>query len=98
MKKRFYKIALLASVLSMAMSVNVFAQNDNNVWIDEKDIECGDKEWKIKVESDGKSTDGLLVLTYNTSLLSVEETDVLMSDEVDMYSVNQKQIFHLKVY
>ena len=97
MKKRIMRAVVLAGVLAMTMPFTVFAQNANNVWINETDIEYGEGEWKVEIKSDGKTTDGLLVLTYDEEVLSVEETDVFLADDVEMYSVNAERPGLLKI-
>lgn len=97
MKRRKYIALVMAGMLALAVPSTGYADENYNVWIEEADVEYNEAEWKVKVMTDGKSSDGLLEISYNTSLLSVEEEDVHLSENVDMSSVNITEAGKLKI-
>lgn len=88
MKKRKYMTALMAGMLALSFPITGTAKEDYNVWLDKTDLKSVNNELNIEVKTDGKSTDGLLVITYDSVVLQVEEADVVWADSVERYSVN----------
>ena len=97
MKSKKYVAAITAGLLALAMPVTGTAKDNYNVWIDEAELKSNAQEINVEIKTDGKSTDGLLVINYDASVLQVEEEDIIWSDDVEMYSANIIQEGTLKM-
>ena len=82
------KVARLLTVLLLGISVSVpvHAQTDFDVWCDttvgtENDVSAS-------IETNGKATDGLITISYDSAVVACTEADVQIAESVDMYSVN----------
>lgn len=95
MKRRKYMAVVMAGLFALAMPITGYAEEKSNVWIEEAESEG--QVLSVDVKTDGKTTDGLLVISYDTAVLQVEEEDVVWADEVEMYSVNITEDGTLKV-
>lgn len=97
MRRKNYMAVVMAGLLSLAMPITGVAKEDYNVWISETDLESEGTDLNVEIKTDGKSTDGLLVLSYDASMLYVDEADVVWVDDVEMYSVNVVEEGTLKI-
>ncbi|MFQ9510681.1 MAG: hypothetical protein ACLRZ7_07195 [Lachnospiraceae bacterium] len=86
MRKLF--LPVLTMLLCLMLTMNVFAKTSNDVWMETELINNNGTELVVSVESNGKTTDGLLTITYNPEVLTCTEEDVQFSSSVDMHSVN----------
>lgn len=77
---------LTALLLGTLVSIPVYADTDADVWC-ETNAGQGD-DLSVSVETNGKTTDGVVIIGYDSSVVSCTEADVKISDSVDMYSVN----------
>lgn len=50
-----------------------------------------DATYTVSVMTNGKATNGITEITYNADALVCDETDVVISAEVDLYSVNVEE-------
>lgn len=77
---------LTTLLLSVMFTMNVFAAENPDVYYY---VEQGtDSEYTVIVASTGKVTDGLVEISYDAEALTISEEDVIISENVDMYSVN----------
>ena len=97
MKVKAYIAMILMGTLTLLMSLNGYAQENLNIWAVAEEVEQEADEITLEIKTDGRSTDGLLVVTYDASALNVEETDVVWADEVAMSSVNAEEAGTLKM-
>lgn len=97
MRRKNCMAVVMAALLSFAMPITGVAKEDYNVWISETDLESEGTDLNVEIKTDGKSTDGLLVLSYDASMLYVDEADVVWADDVEMYSVNVVEEGTLKI-
>ncbi len=82
-------IALLTLALAISTSgVNVWAQESKSLWIDTYTTKVNNNKMSVKVESNGEISDGLIVLEFDTKVLSISDKDVTLNNEVALYSVN----------
>lgn len=86
MRKLF--LPVLTMLLCLMLTMNVFAKTSNDVWMQTELINNNGTELVVSVESNGKTTDGLLTITYNPEVLTCTEDDVQFASSVDMHSVN----------
>ena len=86
MKKLIAMTVIALAVTST--SVNVAAEESKAVWIDAGEVTLDQNTLEVTVQSDGEVTDGVLALKYDTNVLSIEESDVKLDDQVAMYAVN----------
>lgn len=79
---------LLTALLMVTTAVSAFAETESkDIWID-ADVAVSAGQVTVSVETNGKATDGLLTVTYNSKSLSCKEEDVTFASGVDMFSVN----------
>lgn len=83
----------LAAMMTIALAaatagMNVSAAEAMSVWIDANKAVLQDNTLKVSVQSNGEVTDGLIEITYDSDVLSIEEADVVLDEQVAMYSVN----------
>lgn len=80
-------VTMLTTVLlGTCISTTVLAGTNPNVW-SETTVES-DSTLSTTIKTDGTVTDGVLEITFDDSVLSCDKEDVLVSNSVDMYSVN----------
>lgn len=84
MKK--YAAVLAAVLLSLVFTTT--AADSLDIWIDSKENTVSGSELMVPVLTNGSATDGLITLTYDPAILSLEEADVIQGNSVEMYSVN----------
>lgn len=84
-------------VLALTMATPVLATDEMNVWVDESELTVANSEVEMNVYSDGTNSDGQLVITYNADELSVSENDVVVGENVEMYSANVVEEGTLKI-
>lgn len=83
----------LAAMMTIALAaatagMNVSAAEAMSVWIDTNEAVLEDDTLKVSVQSNGEVTDGLIEITYDSDVLSIEEADIVLDEQVAMYSVN----------
>lgn len=82
-------IALLTLALAISTSnVNVWAQETKSLWIDTYTTKVTNNKMAVNVQSNGDISDGLIVLEFDTKVLSINDKDVTLNNEVALYSVN----------
>lgn len=87
--KKVVTMMIAVLMLITAPGVSVFAEEAKTVWIDTQKAVLADGKLKVSVSTDGTVTDGLLVLSYDSKVLSItEESAVEVADAVGMYAVN----------
>jgi len=96
-KLKSHIAATIIGLLTMSLPLNGYAGDELNIWAETEDIEMESNEISVEIQTDGKSTDGLLVVTYDAAALKVDETDVVWSDAVEMSSVNVVEDGILKI-
>ncbi len=82
------KVVMLvtAILLGTLVSTPAYADTDADVWCE---TNVGkDNVLSVSVETNGKATDGVIVINYDSSVVTCTEADVKIADSVDMYSVN----------
>lgn len=77
---------LAALLLGTVVSTPVYAEADADVWCETNVGQ--DNAVSVSVETNGKATDGVVVIGYDPAVVSCTEADVKIADSVDMYSVN----------
>lgn len=77
---------LAALLLGTVVSTPVYAEADADVWCETNVGQ--DNAVSVSVETNGKATDGVVVIGYDPTVVSCTEADVKIADSVDMYSVN----------
>ena len=97
MKRRKYMTVVMAGLLALSIPITGTAEENYNVWVDKTDLKSENNELNIEIKTDGKSTDGLLVITYDSVVLEIEEADVVWADSVEMNSVNVVEEGTLKI-
>ncbi|MGN1343629.1 MAG: hypothetical protein ACI4U3_03565 [Traorella sp.] len=88
--------AMTSCMLALTLSVPAFA-NDMNVWIDGSELTVENSQVTANIYSDGTNTDGLLVIEYNPDELAVDESDVEVGSNIEMYSANVTKEGTLKI-
>lgn len=80
-------VTLLTTCLLVVMcTANVFAANNPDVGYGT--FRDSTTDYRVSICTNGKATDGVVEITYDSAVLSCEESDVVISDSVDLYSVN----------
>ncbi|WP_455677998.1 hypothetical protein [Sharpea azabuensis] len=83
--KKFVKF--LATTLFVAMfSTTVFADTTYEVYATENRESA--TNYTVSIETKGNAADGITVIAYDATKMNCEESDIVMSENVDMYSVN----------
>ncbi|MBO5461582.1 MAG: hypothetical protein J5983_07295 [Ruminococcus sp.] len=78
------------------MSTTVLASDPQlNVWIDKEKINIQDS--MLEIESDGTTTDGLIVLTYDPVQIKFTDEDVRPGSGIEMYSAHVVEEGTLKI-
>lgn len=77
---------LAALLLGTVVSTPVYAEADADVWCETNVGQ--DNAVSVSVETNGKATDGVVIIGYDPAVVSCTEADVKIADSVDMYSVN----------
>lgn len=91
-------VLLTLALWVMLMPLAAFAAGDTlNVWMDETAKTGSESNLSVSVTGDGKTTDGLLTLTYDPQALSVTAEDVQAGALAEMYSANVTQPGTLKI-
>ena len=87
MKKR---IAMMMIAMAVTFgSVPVFAAQSDAVWLDAENAQITDASVSVPVGTNGGTADGVIEITYDTSVLSIAEDAVVLDNtKVDMSSVN----------
>lgn len=92
MKKVVTLLAALLLVTSFSTTayaetyVKTYAESDAaDVWCE---TSVGEDDLSVSVETNGQATDGLITISYDSSIVDCTEEDVVVADAVDMYSVN----------
>lgn len=96
MKKLLATMMTVLFCAMMPMSA-LAATVDNDVWIDAKSGTVNGSQLVVSVETNGKATDGLLKITYDSSAVSCTEESVVFDESVEMYSVNAEEEGVLKI-
>lgn len=98
MKHAKRAVAFLAAVLLVMMMAGTALASGGqyNVWIDVPEDSGTSDTLVVPVRTDGTATDGLTVITYDPSVLSVSEQDV-SKDKAVMYSANAAEAGTLKI-
>ena len=88
--KKFVTL-LMTSLLMVMCTVNVFAAT----YVDTGVLDVGyatgrnsRETFNISVATSGKATDGVTEITFNAEEMTVKEDKILISEDVDLYSVN----------
>lgn len=82
--------SVIAGLLfSMLFSVRAFAATENDIWAELNRAE--NSTVVLSVESNGKVTDGLIEIQFESDKVTLLENSVIVSDSVDMYSLNAYQ-------
>lgn len=89
MKKLAAMMTIALAAASTGMSVS--AAEAMSVWIDANKAVAEDGTLKVSVQSNGEITDGLIEITYDPEVLSIEESDIVPDEQVAMYSVNLEE-------
>lgn len=89
MKKLAAMMTIALAAASAGMSVS--AAEAMSVWIDANKAVAEDGTLKVSVQSNGEITDGLIEITYDSEVLSIEESDIVPDEQVAMYSVNLEE-------
>lgn len=89
MKKLAAMMTIALAAASAGMSVS--AAEAMSVWIDANKAVAEDGTLKVSVQSNGEITDGLIEITYDSDVLSIEESDIVPDEQVAMYSVNLEE-------
>lgn len=76
---------LTALLLGTLVSTPVYAATDADVWCE---TNAGQGDLSVSVETNGQATDGVVIIGYDSSVVTCTEADVKIADSVDMYSVN----------
>lgn len=83
--KKFVTL-LTTGLLTVMLSTTVCAETAPDVW------NTGSREakttYRVSIETNGKAADGVTEIKFDKAALSCEENDIVVSDTVDMYSVN----------
>lgn len=91
-------LSMVAVLLSVMMSMTAFAATvDEDVYIDLKKNTVNGTELVVTIETNGSTTDGLLTVNYDSSVVSCTEDSVVFGDGVDMYSANVVEDGVLKI-
>lgn len=75
----------LAATVPMA---SVSAKESKAVCIQSENITWNENTLEVPIQSDGSVTDGVLEITYDPKVLSIDEAAIELGEQVDMYSVN----------
>lgn len=75
----------LAATVPMA---SVSAKESKAVCIQLENITWNENTLEVPIQSDGSVTDGVLEITYDPKVLSIDEAAIELGEQVDMYSVN----------
>ena len=84
--KKFVTLLSTGLLVLMLSTTTVLAAGNPDVYYTEK--RSTDETYKVSVMTNGKTTDGVIEITYNADELVCEEADVVVSTKVDLYSVN----------
>lgn len=89
---------ILAGMLGAMIPMTVCAATEEkDVWISPNTVVENDSELEIEVQTNGKTTDGLLHITYNPEIVSCGEEQVTFAEGVDVYSVYVVEPGSLKI-
>lgn len=82
---------LMTGLLMVMCTVNVFAESVLEAGLLDVgylDVRTARETYTIFVSSNGKATDGVTEITFDSNVLTAKEENVVVSDGVDLYSVN----------
>ena len=96
MTKIFVKILTICA-LALLLPLTASATGDYHVWIDTGQLTPENGSLQVTIYSDGTTADGLLELSYDTSVLTCDPTTIIAADGVDMYSANTPEAGLLKI-
>ena len=88
--KKFVTL-LMTGLLMVMCTVNVFAESVLEAGLLDVgylDVRTARETYTIFVSSNGKATDGVTEITFDSNVLTAKEENVVVSDGVDLYSVN----------
>ena len=77
---------LAVGAVSVICSTTAYAATNPDVYYTES--LNNETSYTVSVETNGKATDGLTEITYDSTVLNCEEDDIVISDNVDISSVN----------
>lgn len=77
---------LAVGAVSVICSTTAYAATNPDVYYTES--LNNETSYTVSVETNGKATDGLTEITYDSTVLNCEEDDIIISDNVDISSVN----------
>ena len=97
MKRKKCMAVLMAGIFALAVPVIGQAEDNYNVWIDESELKRENDCLNVEIKTDGKSTDGLLVISYDKTVLQVDAEDVVWAETVEMNSANVVEEGTLKI-
>ena len=84
--RKFVTFLTTGLLALMCCATVVSAKTNPDVSYTEK--RSADTTYKVSVMTNGKATNGVIEIAYDAEVLACEETDVVVSSKVDLYSVN----------